>query len=137
MGHVGLLPQSVNSIGGFRARGKLKEDAAQILEDAKAVEQAGAFSIVIEGVYEPLAVEITHTISTPTIGIGASVKCDGQILVTEDILGLASGYAPRFVKRYGALNEEISNIAKIYASEVRDGLFPDTKHCYIQTTKKP
>lgn len=135
MGHVGLLPQSINEDGVFRARGKTKEEAEQILKDAKAIEQAGAFSIVVEGVYQPLAIEITKSVSVPTIGIGASVQCDGQILVTEDILGLQSDYAPRFVKKYGSFDEEITTIVKSYASEVKQELFPQSNHCYGKTEK--
>lgn len=137
MGHIGLLPQSVNSLGGFRAQGKSFEEAAQIIEDSIAVDGAGAFSIVIEGVYEMLAEEITKTVPAPTIGIGASAQCDGQILVTEDILGLVSGHTPRFVKRYGNLSEEVSNIAQSYAAEVREGVFPAAKHCYKLGKQRP
>jgi 3-methyl-2-oxobutanoate hydroxymethyltransferase len=130
MAHIGLLPQSVNSLGGFKAQGKSSQEFAQIIEDAKAVDKAGAFAIVIEGVYETLANEITGVVSAPTIGIGASAQCDGQILVTEDMLGLGSDEAPRFVKRYGNLGEEISSIIQTYASEVKEGLFPKAVHCY-------
>jgi 3-methyl-2-oxobutanoate hydroxymethyltransferase len=133
MGHVGLLPQSVNNVGGFRARGKTPVKAAQILKDAKSIEQAGAFSIVIEAVYEPVAKEITAGVSIPTIGIGASPCCDGQILVTEDILGLTSDYVPRFVKRYGSVDNTISDIVETYAKEVRTEHFPESSHCYIKS----
>lgn len=137
MGHVGLLPQSVNSLGGFQVRGKTREEALRITEDARAVDQAGVFSLVIEGVIEPVAAEITRLVSAPTIGIGASPQCDGQILVAEDMLGFHSGYSPKFVKRYGGLQNQISDIAATYAEEVRNGAFPESRHCYGQARKTP
>jgi len=130
MGHIGLLPQSVQAIGGFRARGKTDEGYAHILEDAKAIADAGAFSIVIEGVVEPLAKEITSTVACPTIGIGASVDCDGQILVSDDVMGLFTEFKPKFVKRYADLAGNITDAAKSYADEVRSRKFPTDAHCF-------
>ncbi len=138
MGHVGLLPQSFNSQGGFRTQGRSDEEAARILADAKAVADAGAFSIVVEGVVEPLAAEITKAVSVPTIGIGASAACDGQILVTDDLLGLFSDFTPKFVKRYAELAPQVSSAAAAYAQEVRDRQFPGTEHCFgAASTTKP
>lgn len=130
MGHVGLLPQSVQALGGFRARGKTPESANLILEDAKAIADAGAFSIVIEGVVEHLARDITEAISCPTIGIGASVHCDGQILVSDDVMGLFTEFKPKFVKRYADLAGNITDAAKQYADEVRTRKFPTDDHCF-------
>lgn len=130
MGHIGLLPQSFNSQGGFRTQGRRSEDAARILEDARAVADAGAFSIVVEGVVEPLAAEITEAVAVPTIGIGASAACDGQILVTEDLLGLFSEFTPKFVKRYAELGSQVSNAVGAYAADVRARRFPAAEHCF-------
>lgn len=130
MGHVGLLPQSFNSQGGFRTQGRSPEEAARILADARAVAEAGAFSIVVEGVVEPLAAEITQALAIPTIGIGASAACDGQILVTDDLLGLFSDFTPKFVKRYAELAPQVSSAAAAYAGEVRGRQFPGPEHCF-------
>jgi len=130
LGHVGLLPQSVNMLGGFRARGRTKSEAARILADAKAIAKAGAFAIVVEGVVEPLARRITKEVSVPTIGIGASPACDGQILVTEDMAGLFSDYKPKFVKRYSELGRGIAEAAREYADDVRSRRFPGPEHCF-------
>lgn len=130
MGHVGLLPQSVQALGGFRARGKTEEGYNLILDDAKAIAEAGAFSIVIEGVVEKLGREITETIACPTIGIGASVHCDGQILVSDDVMGLFTEFKPKFVKRYADLAGNITAAAKEYAEEVRARKFPTDAHCF-------
>ncbi len=129
MAHVGLMPQYVNTMGGFRAQGMNDESAARVLEDAIAHEAAGAFSVVLEGIAEPLARRITETLAIPTIGIGASPACDGQVLVTEDILGL-SERAPKFAKRYADVGAAISDAAARYADEVRGGVFPDESHCF-------
>ena len=129
-GHIGLLPQSVNTAGGFRSLGREEKEAEGVLEDAKAVADAGAFATVIEGTVERVAREITESISIPTIGIGASPDCDGQILVTEDLVGLFSGFKPRFVKRYAELGESISASAKAYAEDVRARRFPTMDHCF-------
>jgi 3-methyl-2-oxobutanoate hydroxymethyltransferase len=129
MGHVGLTPQAVNVLGGYGARGKSDAEADKIVWDAKALDAAGAFSIVVEGVVEPIAVAVTEAVACPTIGIGASVKCDGQVLVTEDMLGMFER-VPRFVKRYGNIAETISTAAEQYAQEVRERSFPGTEQTY-------
>ena len=129
MGHVGLTPQSINTIGSFRAQGRVEADWAPIEADAKAVADAGAFSVVIEAVAEPLARRITSAVAIPTIGIGASPACDGQILVLEDMLGL-SPRVPKFVKRYGDLGPGIEKAISDYAGEVRSRTFPGPEHVY-------
>ncbi|MCW5698854.1 MAG: 3-methyl-2-oxobutanoate hydroxymethyltransferase [Rhodospirillales bacterium] len=130
LGHIGLLPQSVNTAGGFRSLGRKDKEAAGIIEDAKAVEEAGAFATVIEGTVEPLAREITEMLSIPTIGIGASPACDGQILVTEDLVGLFSGFKPKFVKRYAELGAAIEKAVEEYAGDVRARRFPTLEQCF-------
>jgi 3-methyl-2-oxobutanoate hydroxymethyltransferase len=134
MGHVGLTPQSINTIGSFRAQGRDEEDWAPIEADAKAVADAGAFSVVIEAVAEPLGRRITEQVVIPTIGIGASPACDGQILVLEDMLGL-SPRVPKFVKRYGELGPGIEAAISDYAKEVRSRAFPGPEHVYPMRTK--
>ena len=129
IGHVGLTPQAVNVLGGYGARGKSEAEAKKIVGDAKAVAEAGAFCIVVEGVMEDIATDLTKAVDVPTIGIGASVKCDGQVLVTEDMLGLFER-TPRFVKRYHDLASEISQAAAEYAAEVRERLFPTEEQTY-------
>ncbi|PKN77113.1 MAG: 3-methyl-2-oxobutanoate hydroxymethyltransferase [Deltaproteobacteria bacterium HGW-Deltaproteobacteria-10] len=130
MAHVGLTPQSIHQIGGFKVQGK-KEDAAQrIIEDAKILEEAGAFSIVLELVPEKLAEEITKTIGIPTIGIGGGVHCDGQVLVINDMLGLYDKFTPKHVKKYANLNPEIKKAVKSYISEVKNCTFPDIEHSF-------
>ncbi len=133
MGHVGLTPQAVNALGGYGARGRTQEEASKIIDDAQAVANAGAFSVVIEGVVEPIAIEVTRTIDVPTIGIGASAQCDGQVLVTEDMLGLFER-VPRFVKRYGDMAEFIGERAAAYADEVRSRAFPGPEQTYAPKT---
>ena len=133
MGHVGLTPQSINTIGGFKVRGRDEEGAAAIRADALAIAEAGAFAIVVEAVVEPLAREITGAVSVPTIGIGASPACDGQILVLEDMLGL-SPRVPKFVKRYGSLAGMIEESVRAYAAEVRARTFPTSDHIYKPKT---
>ncbi len=130
LGHIGLLPQSVNTAGGFRSLGREDKEAEGIMQDARAVADAGAFATVIEGTVEPLARAITEAIAIPTIGIGASPACDGQILVTEDLTGLFSGFKPRFVKRYAELGQQIAAAARAYAEDVRTGRFPTLEHCF-------
>ena len=130
LAHVGLLPQSVNTAGGFRSHGKEDGEATGILADAVAVAEAGAFATVVEGTVEPLARSITETIAIPTIGIGASPACDGQILVTEDLVGLFSDFTPKFVKRYADLGQQIADAAKSYSEDVRSGRFPGPEHCF-------
>lgn len=129
MGHVGLTPQSFNTLGGFKVQGRDAEGAEAIKADAVAVAEAGAFSIVIEGVVEPLAKEITKLVPVPTIGIGASSDCDGQILVLEDMLGL-SPRVPKFVRRFGSLAEHIETAVRAYADEVRARTFPAADNVY-------
>jgi 3-methyl-2-oxobutanoate hydroxymethyltransferase len=136
MGHVGLTPQSINTIGSFRAQGRDEADWAPIEADAKAVADAGAFSIVIEAVAEPLGRKITGAIAIPTIGIGASPACDGQILVLEDMLGL-SPRVPKFVRRYGELGPGIEAAISAYASDVRSRAFPGPEHVYPMRRKDP
>lgn len=129
IGHVGLTPQAVNVLGGYNARGRSDAEANKILNDAKALADAGAFAIVIEGVVEPIAIEITKAVSCPTIGIGASAQCDGQVLVTEDMLGMFER-VPRFVKIYEQISEVISGAAAQYAEEVRARTFPGLEQTY-------
>jgi 3-methyl-2-oxobutanoate hydroxymethyltransferase len=129
MGHVGLTPQAINALGSFRAQGRDEADWAAIEADARAVAEAGAFAVVLEAVAEPLARRITAQIVIPTIGIGASAACDGQILVLEDMLGL-SPRVPKFVKRFGDLGPSIEQAVKSYAQEVRARTFPAAEHVY-------
>ena len=129
IGHVGLTPQAVNVLGGYGARGKSSAEAEKILGDAKAVAAAGAFSIVAEGVLEPIADQLVESLDVPVIGIGASRNCDGQVLVTEDMLGMFER-TPRFVKRYADLSGEIDKSVGQYAAEVRDRYFPTPDQTY-------
>ena len=129
MGHVGLTPQAVNILGGYGVRGKSEEEARSIVEDAVAVAQAGAFSIVIEGVLESIAIEITDKVACPTIGIGASAQCDGQVLVTDDMLGMFER-VPKFVKKYDDIAGVIGGAVKTYADEVRSRSFPTADQIY-------
>ena len=136
LGHVGLMPQSVHSLGGFRAQGKSDAEARRILADAQAVAEAGAFAIVLEGTMEPLAREITKQVPVPIIGIGASPACDGQILVSEDVMGLFSDFTPRFVKRYAELGPMIAEAGRLYAEDVRARRFPAMEHCFGVAAEK-
>ncbi|WP_435200603.1 3-methyl-2-oxobutanoate hydroxymethyltransferase [Qipengyuania sp. 902] len=129
MGHVGLTPQAVNVLGGYMARGRSDAEADKIVTDAKALDEAGAFAIVIEGVVEPIAIEATKAVSCPTIGIGASAQCDGQVLVTEDMLGMFER-VPRFVKKYEAIADVIEKTVAQYAEEVRERSFPGPDQTY-------
>ena len=129
MGHIGLTPQSINTLGSFRAQGRDEGSWDPILRDAQAISDAGAFSVVIEAVAEPLARKITQTIAIPTIGIGASAACDGQVLVLEDMLGL-SPRTPKFVRRYGDLGPAIEAAIQGYADDVRSRAFPGPEHVY-------
>jgi 3-methyl-2-oxobutanoate hydroxymethyltransferase len=130
MAHVGLTPQSVNQLGGYKVQGREEAAALRILEDAKILEQAGAFSIVLESVPSKLAADITEALSIPTIGIGAGVQCDGQVLVVHDMLGMFEKFTPKFVKRYAELNKLMKEAVSQYAEEVRSGAFPDKEHSY-------
>jgi 3-methyl-2-oxobutanoate hydroxymethyltransferase len=129
IGHVGLTPQAVNMLGGYGARGRSDAEAAKILADARAVAEAGAFVIVAEGVLESIATDITRAVSVPVIGIGASAECDGQVLVTEDMLGLFER-TPRFVKRYDDLATRVGQAVEAYADEVRGRRFPTQDQTY-------
>ena len=129
MGHVGLTPQAVNVLGGYNARGRSDAEAKKIVADAKALAEAGAFAIVVEGVVEPIAVEVQQVVPCPVIGIGASAQCDGQVLVTEDMLGMFER-VPRFVKRYEEIAEVIAKAAERYAGEVRARTFPGEEQTY-------
>jgi 3-methyl-2-oxobutanoate hydroxymethyltransferase len=134
MAHIGLTPQSINMLGGFRAQGREEGSWQQIESDAQAVSDAGAFSVVIEAVAEPLARKLTQAIPIPTIGIGASAACDGQVLVLEDMLGL-SPRAPKFVRRYGELGPMIEAAIESYARDVRSRAFPGPEHVYGMKVK--
>jgi 3-methyl-2-oxobutanoate hydroxymethyltransferase len=129
MAHVGLTPQAVNALGGYGARGRSQEEHAKIMADGKAVQEAGAFAVVAEGVIEPIAVALTQSLEIPVIGIGASAQCDGQVLVTEDMLGMFER-VPRFVKRYEDMASVISKAAETYAAEVRARAFPTADQTY-------
>ena len=130
MGHIGLQPQSVLIDGGYKVKGRNKFDWGKYIDDAIAIEEAGAFSVVLQGMAEPLAAEITSRISIPTIGIGASPYCDGQVLVTEDMLGLFNDFTPSFVKRYGDLGPLVEKAAEAYGKDVRARRFPAPEHCF-------
>ena len=130
LGHIGLLPQKAENRGGFKIQGKDDEGWKRVYDDAIAVANAGAFAMVVEGTVEALAREITESVAVPTIGIGASPGCDGQILVTDDALGLFSDFTPTFVKRYAELGEEVAIAAKAYAEDVHARRFPGLEHCF-------
>jgi 3-methyl-2-oxobutanoate hydroxymethyltransferase len=133
MAHIGLTPQSVNALGGYGVRGRGETEATAIMMDAEAVADAGAFSIVIEKTAEPLAREITARVAVPTIGIGASVACDGQILVVDDVIGLFADFRPKFVKRYAEVAEPIAAAIRDYAADVRARRFPGPEHMFAAT----
>ncbi len=130
MGHIGLQPQSVNSLGGYKAQGKTDLNAKKLKQDALAIESAGAFAVVIEAVMEPIARALTKSLKIPTIGIGASPACDGQVLVSDDMLGLNTGHVPRFVKPYARLAADIEKAAQAFAKDVRARKFPSTEYCF-------
>ena len=130
MGHVGLTPQSVHQFGGYRVQGKNYLDARQIKKDALDLQKAGIFALVLEGMPMELAAEITDELEIPTIGIGAGSQCDGQILVTQDMLGMNLDFAPKFVKKYSEVGEAIRSAVQSYTDEVRSGAFPDEAHSY-------
>ena len=135
LGHIGLMPQSVNAAGGFRVQGKTDDGARRIRADASAIADAGAFAIVIENTVEALARSLTEELKVPTIGIGASPACDGQILVTEDIVGLGGEFTPRFAKRYAELGDALNKAVGQYAEDVRARRFPAADHCFNPPTK--
>jgi 3-methyl-2-oxobutanoate hydroxymethyltransferase len=138
MGHVGLTPQSVNALGGYRVQGKTVDAAEHLLRDARAVEAAGAFAVVLEAVPRELAAQITRELRIPTIGIGAGPDCDGQILVIHDLLGLTFGQTPKFARQYANVGEIISKVAREYCEDVRGGTFPSDGESYhsAQTAKE-
>lgn len=131
MGHVGLTPQSVRTLGGFRVQGRDDAAGRRILADAVAIAEAGAFALVVEGTLEPVARAVTETVPVPVIGIGASPACDGQVLVSDDMLGLFTDFTPRFVRRYGELAGAVDAAARAYAEDVRARRFPTEAHCFL------
>jgi 3-methyl-2-oxobutanoate hydroxymethyltransferase len=133
MAHLGLTPQTATMLGGFKAQGRSAEKAVQLYDDALALQAAGCFSVVLEAVPSPVAARITEALDIPTIGIGAGLDCDGQVLVWHDLLGLYEGHAPRFVKQYAELAPTIEAAVGQYAAEVRNGSFPQEKHTYSMT----
>jgi 3-methyl-2-oxobutanoate hydroxymethyltransferase len=130
MGHIGLGPQSVHAMGGYRVQGRTEEDARKILDEAQALDKAGIFALVLEGIPSDLAAKITETSSAPTIGIGAGPHCDGQVLVINDLLGLGFGSYPKFAKPYAHLRETIAEAVTRFAADVAAGEFPDEAHAY-------
>jgi 3-methyl-2-oxobutanoate hydroxymethyltransferase len=130
MGHIGLTPQSATMLGGFKTQGKTAERALELVDEARELERAGCFSLVLEAVPAAVAARITELLEIPTFGIGAGPGCDGQVLVYHDLLGLSEGHLPRFVKRYANLSAEIRDALTAYAEEVRSGAFPDEEHSY-------
>jgi 3-methyl-2-oxobutanoate hydroxymethyltransferase len=130
MGHVGLTPQSVTAPGGYKAQGRTADEALQILEDARALEHAGCFAVVLEAMPAPVAARISEVLTVPTIGIGAGPRCDGQVLVWHDLLGLSAGHVPKFVKQYANLGEQIAAALADYVTDVRRERFPAVEHTY-------
>jgi 3-methyl-2-oxobutanoate hydroxymethyltransferase len=130
MGHLGLRPQSINTLGGYRVQGRGEREGRELIEQARALEAAGAFAIVLELVPAELAEEVTRTVGVPTIGIGAGVGCDGQVLVLYDALGLNAGFKPRFLKRFAELEQVARDGVRAYAREVRDGSYPGPEHAF-------
>lgn len=137
MGHVGLMPQSVHAMGGFKVQGKAMDDADRIVRDARALEDAGCYSIVIEGVPADVAARVTEAVAVPTIGIGAGPHCDGQVLVCYDFLGMFRGMRPKFVKRYAELGDQIVDATRKYVDEVRSGAFPAPEHSFGMKIVQP
>jgi 3-methyl-2-oxobutanoate hydroxymethyltransferase len=136
MGHIGLTPQSATMLGGYRAQGRSAEKALRLLDDARALEAAGCFSIVLEAVPAPVAARITEALTVPTIGIGAGEGTDGQVLVWHDLLGLYEGHAPRFVKRYADLASEIERAVSAFVADVRERRFPEEQHTYAMPAEE-
>jgi 3-methyl-2-oxobutanoate hydroxymethyltransferase len=130
MGHIGLTPQSVHALGGYRVQGREKEDATRILEEAKRLQDAGCFSIVLELIPATLAADITRALQIPTIGIGAGPTCDGQVLVLYDMLGLNDGFKPKFLRRFGELAEDTRGAIRTFVDSVRDGSYPTSEHSF-------
>jgi 3-methyl-2-oxobutanoate hydroxymethyltransferase len=136
MGHIGLTPQSATKLGGFKTQGKTAEAALQLIADARALEAAGCFAIVLEAIPSLVAARITEQLAIPTVGIGAGAACDGQVLVYHDLLGLTEGHLPRFVKRYANLSREIRGALEHYAADVRTGIFTDDAHSYAMPAEE-
>ena len=136
MGHIGLTPQSVHAMGGFRIQGRDAEGARRIIEDARALEAAGCFALVLEGIPAEVAAEITSQLSIPTIGIGAGKHCDGQVLVCYDLLGMNNDFKPKFLKTYNNLRERITDSVSQFATEVREGVFPEEQHSFHGKTPR-
>lgn len=130
MAHLGLTPQSIHQLGGYKVQGKKEDAAERMMEDAKILEEAGAFSLVLECIPEKLAADISRMLTIPTIGIGAGVQCDGQVLVVNDMLGMFEKMTPKFVKKYANLSVDIKNAVKRYIQDVRSGEFPDSEHSF-------
>ena len=130
MGHIGLTPQSVNLLGGYKPQGRTALKAQHLLDDARALERAGCFAIVLEAIPGPVAAAITRAVTIPTIGIGAGAQCDGQVLVWHDMLGLTSGHVPKFVKQYADLGRDTLKALEAYVADVRAGRFPEAQHTY-------
>ena len=130
MGHIGLGPQSIHAMGGYRVQGRDEEGARRLLDEAQALDKAGVFSLVLEGIPAELAGKITEAVSTPTIGIGAGPHCDGQVLVINDLLGLGFGTYPKFAKPYADLRRVIDEAVRAFAGDVAAGRFPDEEHSY-------
>ncbi|HVO30040.1 MAG TPA: 3-methyl-2-oxobutanoate hydroxymethyltransferase [bacterium] len=137
VGHIGLTPQSVHAMGGFKVQGRDEARAKELLHEAKTLESAGCFAIVLEGMPTPLAAEISLLLGIPTIGIGAGPGCDGQVLVLYDLLGLNPGFSPKFLKRYADLHVDVKRALETYAREVRDGEFPDEAHSFAAAAPAP
>ena len=135
LAHIGLTPQSVNTLGGFRVQGREEAAAERLLGDARALADAGVFAMVVEGTVEPLAKAITKAVAVPTIGIGGSSACDGQILVTDDVIGLFEDFTPKFAKRYTQVGAAIEEAAKAYAADVRARTFPGPEHTFLAAAK--
>ena len=137
MGHVGLLPQSVHAMGGFKVQGKALDEADRIVRDARALEDAGCYALVIEGVPADVAARVTEAVAIPTIGIGAGPHCDGQVLVSYDFLGMFRGMRPKFVKRYAELGDQVVDATRRYVEEVRSGAFPAPEHSFGMKIVQP
>src|SRR5690349_6898262 len=137
MGHIGLTPQSVHKMGGYVVQGRGEEKAARLLEDARALEEAGCYSLILEAIPAELGAEITRSVGIPTIGIGAGPECDGQVLVVYDLLGMNPEFSPRFVKKYADLAQVIGEAASRYRDEVRAGAFPSAEHCFAAEKPSP
>jgi 3-methyl-2-oxobutanoate hydroxymethyltransferase len=136
MGHVGLTPQSVHALGGFRVQGKDDDAAARIVNDARALEQAGVYAIVLEAMPPDVAARVTDAVGVPTIGIGAGASCDGQVLVCYDMLGMTLGHAPKFAKRFAELGEQVKGAAEAFVQQIEERSFPGPEHCYDANGKK-